>query len=456
MSTIKDSRLYSGSNVGIAPRVGRYQDRSTLKSAATALGAVRVAEGVAVTSLDCHFDINAPATADVDYYVAAVATGTTAKTFTLLNGGISPDKLEAVDGQTTVIPRGYALTVDGATDWVGVLTVSNSVGYVQTIAISNSFGAAGTLYIPVTGTQVISLVQTTSSNDVSLTFGTSNTFGLPYPYYTDYGLARVAYNAAGTAFPSTASGTATAVINPIDITKIDGFSPLGTAATTAIGIVTGAIGTAFPVLQTADLKNTTTAAVARFRYTLPPNYVSGGAITIVANAQMITTVASNSAATTVDFRAFKNGAGSDIVATAAQSADLLTAANYSFTVTPTGLVAGDTLDIEPKYTITDVATGTAVIGQFTSIKITYAALASTVSSGNNWAFTVGVPDGTLTETVDIVGTVTLGASNAPGATGAPDGTADYSILYPISDLLGVPGSYVSPTGTAKPCFTVRP
>jgi len=120
-------------------------------------------------------------------------------------------------------------------------------------------------------------------------------------------------------------------------------------------------------LETIDSKNATTAVVSRVIDRLPANYVAGSAITIRARCGMKTTVASNSAATTIDFNAYSNSgvanAGSaDLVTTNAQSINSLTAANYDFTVTPTGLVAGQDLHIKMTLTVTDSATGTAVIG----------------------------------------------------------------------------------------------
>jgi len=168
------------------------------------------------------------------------------------------------------------------------------------------------------------------------------------------------------------SGTGTAV-TPTSIPahewrKTDGVTVnAATAASTNFGVVYGTDGTDFPHLETIDSKNATTAVVSRVIVKLPANYVAGSAITIRARCGMKTTVASNSGSTTIDFSAYSNSgvanAGSaDLVTTNAQSINSLTAANYDFTVTPTGLVAGQDLHIKMTLTVTDSATGTAVIG----------------------------------------------------------------------------------------------
>src|SRR5690606_37633366 len=85
--------------------------------------------------------------------------------------------------------------------------------------------------------------------------------------------------------------------------------------------------------------------------------------TLRAFAGMITTVADNSA--TIDFEAYKidgdNTVGSDLIDTSAQDINNLAFANQDFTVTPTGLAAGDVLDVRVAVAVNDAAAGTAVI-----------------------------------------------------------------------------------------------
>jgi hypothetical protein len=95
-------------------------------------------------------------------------------------------------------------------------------------------------------------------------------------------------------------------------------------------------------------------------------YVSGQPISVVAWAGMRTTVASGTA--TVDFECYKKNdstglVGSDLVTTSATSINSLTAADNAFTIDPTGLSAGDELDVRVTIAITDSATPTAVIGR---------------------------------------------------------------------------------------------
>jgi len=160
-----------------------------------------------------------------------------------------------------------------------------------------------------------------------------------------------------------------------DWRKTDGVTVnAATAATTNFGMILGTPGTDFPHLETIDGKNATTAVVSRIVVRTPQNYVAGSAITIRARCGMKTTVASNSAATTIDFSAYSNsgvanGSSADLITTAAQSINSLTAANYDFVLDPTGLVAGQDIQLQMTLTVTDVATGTAVIGTVNHVEL---------------------------------------------------------------------------------------
>ena len=139
-----------------------------------------------------------------------------------------------------------------------------------------------------------------------------------------------------------------------------------TAASDDLGLIIGTFGTDAIVVQTSDAKNTSVTQRARFTYRLPMNYASGQPISVVAWAGMKTTVASSTA--TVDFEAYKKNdstglVGSDLVTTSATTINSLTAADKAFVIDPTGLAAGDELDIRVTIAITDVGTGTAVIGR---------------------------------------------------------------------------------------------
>lgn len=160
-----------------------------------------------------------------------------------------------------------------------------------------------------------------------------------------------------------------------DWRKTDGvtINPV-TAATTNFGVVYGTDGTDFPHLETIDGKNATTAVVSRIVFRLPATYVAGSAVTIRARAGMKTTVATNSGATTLGLNVYSNSGVSnlgsaDLNTTAAQTINSLTAADKDFVITPTGLAAGQDLHIKMTLTVTDVATGTAVIGTVNHVEL---------------------------------------------------------------------------------------
>lgn len=146
----------------------------------------------------------------------------------------------------------------------------------------------------------------------------------------------------------------------------------GTGATDDLAIVSGTLGTSAPSIQTGDLKAAgATTRYARCTFDLPHEYVAGQTVTLRAKAGMLTTVADTSA--TIDFQVYRadDGTleGSDICATAATTINSLTFANKDFTITPTSLLPGDTLDIRLAITVTDGATATAVIGAAGGIEL---------------------------------------------------------------------------------------
>lgn len=109
--------------------------------------------------------------------------------------------------------------------------------------------------------------------------------------------------------------------------------------------------------------NETEASVGWFSFVLPDNYVSGGAISLVVSALVVLAGdAANDPTSTIDMEARLQSktagtVGSDLVSTAAQT--LATAgADYSFTVTPTGLVAGDKLVCKLTTSVVETAGGT--------------------------------------------------------------------------------------------------
>jgi hypothetical protein len=95
---------------------------------------------------------------------------------------------------------------------------------------------------------------------------------------------------------------------------------------------------------------------------LPECYEAGETVTLSLSAGMVTTVASSSC--TVDVECYKidkiTGIGSDLCTTSATTINSLVFAAKVFTITPSGLTAGDVLDVRLTIACNDAATGTAV------------------------------------------------------------------------------------------------
>jgi len=139
-----------------------------------------------------------------------------------------------------------------------------------------------------------------------------------------------------------------------------------------LGLYGGTFGTNSPKVSTGDLKAAgATTRYARFQRELPAEYDAAETLTLRISAGMETTVSDGTA--TVDVECYKadreGGIGSDICATAAQSINSLTFANKDFTITPTGLSAGDMLDIRIAVAVNDAATATAVTATIGAIEL---------------------------------------------------------------------------------------
>jgi hypothetical protein len=158
-----------------------------------------------------------------------------------------------------------------------------------------------------------------------------------------------------------------------DLRIHDAFATTLTATgnTDDLGLVGGTFGSASQMIQTGDVKTLTATRYARFQFRLPAEYDSAGTVTLRASAGMVTTVASSSA--TIDFEVYKSnktgGIGSDLCATAATTINSLTFGDKDFSITASGLVAGDLLDIRMAIATVDGATGTAVIGAVGSLEV---------------------------------------------------------------------------------------
>jgi hypothetical protein len=107
--------------------------------------------------------------------------------------------------------------------------------------------------------------------------------------------------------------------------------------------------------------NETEVSVCHAQVTLPPEYVAGGDITVRLPVSIVKTAAAVDNGSTIDLSVYKQAAGavgSDLCATAAQTfAAVDTWYNKDFTVTPTGLVAGDVLNLEITSSVIDSEAG---------------------------------------------------------------------------------------------------
>jgi len=167
------------------------------------------------------------------------------------------------------------------------------------------------------------------------------------------------------------------VIFPVPLTSLrvwDAFATNlpGTAATDDLALIGGTFATAPPTVSAGDLKAAgATTRYARLLIQLPECYDAGETVTLSISAGLVTTVADVSC--TIDAQVYKidkvGGIGSDICATAAIDINSLVFANRAFTITPSGLAAGDVLDVRIAIACNDGATATAVTPTIGSIDL---------------------------------------------------------------------------------------
>lgn len=137
----------------------------------------------------------------------------------------------------------------------------------------------------------------------------------------------------------------------------------GTAAADDLALIGTTFGSTAPVITAGDCKALgATSRYARFMVELPECYEAGETVTLSLSAGMVTTVASSSC--TVDVECYKidkiTGIGSDLCTTSATTINSLVFAAKAFTITPSGLTAGDVLDVRLTIACNDAATVTAV------------------------------------------------------------------------------------------------
>lgn len=139
-----------------------------------------------------------------------------------------------------------------------------------------------------------------------------------------------------------------------------------TPANDDLGIVPGTWGTDALTLQTINQgsNGTETWCYGLFRTSVPKEWVSGETLKLRIKGGMVTAV--SDATATVDAEIYKpnstGGVGSDLCATTATTINsaLLSAGEITcdFTITTTGLVAGDIIEVRVGIGIDDTATGT--------------------------------------------------------------------------------------------------
>lgn len=143
---------------------------------------------------------------------------------------------------------------------------------------------------------------------------------------------------------------------------------------TSLGLVAGTHGTNSPVIRSRDSGTLTTAETMRRTYTMPAEYDNGQNVQVRVYSGMFTTASDTSA--TVDVQVYEGdkeaGIGSDLCTTTAIDINNLAADSFEekiFTIDGSGLVVGDTLDIEITIDIVDAATGPVVQGQIGEVAL---------------------------------------------------------------------------------------
>jgi hypothetical protein len=152
-------------------------------------------------------------------------------------------------------------------------------------------------------------------------------------------------------------------------------------ATDDLGHVIGTPGTNADSLQTEDLKaegGNPTLNKAGFSFVIPPSYLAGSTVTLVANAGMITTAADDAATLLFecwvpDYANADGSVSADLVAGGAQSINNTTFADKSFVVdddaTDHELAAGSVVQCIMTTSVSDGSTGTAVIAAIRQLSV---------------------------------------------------------------------------------------
>jgi hypothetical protein len=138
-----------------------------------------------------------------------------------------------------------------------------------------------------------------------------------------------------------------------------------------LGLVSGTFGTNPARITAGNVKAIGPTTRRLYLATpIPANYEDGQTIQLQIRAKMETTVADVSCTIGAEAYVGADGAvGSDLVTTAAQSMNSLTAAAYTFTVNATGVDPGDLLEVRLSIASNDAATATDVTPAIYSIAL---------------------------------------------------------------------------------------
>lgn len=152
----------------------------------------------------------------------------------------------------------------------------------------------------------------------------------------------------------------------IPITRIVAANGAALTAAETAGTFDTTIGTNTMLANGEVTDNETEASVAYFQFVLPPEYVAGGDVTIRLPVSLQVTGTPTNNGSTIDLEVYEQSdagaVGSDLCATAAQTfAALSTWYNKDFTITATGLVAGDVLNVKITSSVIDSEAGAGTI-----------------------------------------------------------------------------------------------
>ncbi len=282
---------------------------------------------------------------------SAVAIGRTGVT-TSLHGTVS-----LADGATPILSiasggtnTGY-IEVLGKTDGGLKIISADSADYLLTMSLATQTGGVATLTIP-------DLANTAANMLVSGQASIVNA-----DVHASAGIVR-------SKLAQDALAIYTVPLTAMRIWDAQDANLPDTAAADDMALVSGTFGTACPTLQGVDFQSTTSDEKSRFQFALPAEYDDGETVTLRLGCAMLQNISDTSCDVDVEcFLSDRDGAvGSDICATVAQSINSVTPADQDFTITPTGLVPGDLLDIRLAFVGTDGSGSSPVIPEISQVE----------------------------------------------------------------------------------------